>query len=63
MTLLNQNFNVRSLKSLGVPCESYSGLLSSILMIKPLQEICLVIIGEVGDDDWQLDQLLTIFKR
>ena len=55
--------NVRSLKSLGVPRESYGGLLSSILMIKLPQEFRLVITREVGDDDWQLDQLLTIFKR
>ena len=55
--------NVRSSKSLGVPRESYCGLLSSILMIKLLQEFRLVITKEVGDDDWQLDQLLTIFKR
>ena len=54
--------NVRSLKSLGVPRESYGGLLSSILMIKLPQEFRLVITREV-DDDWQLDQLLAIFKR
>ena len=47
--------NVRSLKSLGVPRETYGGLLSSILMIKLPQEM--------GNDDWQLDQLLAIFKR
>ena len=55
--------NVRNLKSLRVPRESYGGLLSSILMIKLPQEFRLVITREVGDDDWQLDQLLTIFKR
>ena len=27
------------------------------------QEFCLVITREMGDDDWQLDQLLDIFKR
>ena len=42
--------NVRSLKSLGVPRESYGGLLSSILMIKLPQEFRLVITREVGDD-------------
>ena len=55
--------NVRSLKSLGVPRESYGGLLSSILMNKLPQEFRLVITREMGNDDWQLDQLLTIFKR
>ena len=59
----NVESNVRSLKSLGIPRESYGGLLSSILMIKLPQEFRLVITREVGHDDWQLDQLLTIFKR
>ena len=43
--------NVRSLKSLEVPRESYGGLLSSLLMIKLPQEFCLVIIRQVGDND------------
>ena len=55
--------NVRSLKSLGVSRESYRGLLSSILMNKLSQEFHLVITREMGDDDWQLDQLLDVFKR
>ena len=55
--------NFRSLKSLGVPRETYGGLLSSILMIKLPQEFRLVITREMGNDDWQLDQLLAIFKR
>ena len=55
--------NVRSLKSLGVSRESYGGLLSSILMNKLPQEFHLVITREMGDNDWQLDQLLNIFKR
>ena len=53
--------NERSLKSLGVSRESYGGLLSSILMSKLPQEFRLVITREMGDDDWQLDQLLDIF--
>ena len=55
--------NVRSLKSLGVSRESHGGLLSSIVMNKLPQEFRLVITREMGDDDWQLDQLLDIFKR
>ena len=55
--------NVRSLKSLGVPRETYGGLLSSILMIKLPQDFRLVITREMGNDDWQLDQLLATFKR
>ena len=52
--------NVRSLKSLGVPPESYGGLLSSILINKLPQDFRLVITREVGEDDWKLDQLLQI---
>ena len=32
-------------------------------MNKLPQEFRLVITREMGDDDWQLDQLLDIFKR
>ena len=52
---------MRSLKSLGVPPESYGGLLSSILINKLPQDFRLVITREVGEDDWKLDQLLQIF--
>ena len=48
--------NARSLKSSGVS-------LSSIMMNKLPQESRLVITREMGDDDWQFDQLLDIFKR
>jgi len=54
--------NVGSSKSLQVSLESHGGLLSSILMNKLPQEFRLVT-GEIGDDDWQLDELLDIFKR
>ena len=55
--------NVRSLKALGVPHESYGSLLSSILMNKLPQDFRLVVAREMGDDDWQLGRLLAIFKR
>ena len=55
--------NVRSLQSLGVPRETYGGLLSSILMIKLPQEFRLFITREMGNDDWQLDQLLAILRE
>ena len=38
-------------------------LLSSILMNKLPQEFRFVVTGEIVDDDWQLDELLDIFKR
>ena len=44
---------MRSLKSLGVPRESYGGLLSSMLINKLPQDFRLVITREMGDDDWQ----------
>ena len=59
----NVESNVRSLKSLGVSRESYVSLLSSILMNKLPREFRFVITREMGDDNWQLDQLLDIFKR
>ena len=37
-------------------------LLSSILMNKLPQEFRFVVTGEIVDDDWQLDELLDIFK-
>ena len=55
--------NVRSSKSLQVSRESHGSLLSSILMNKLPQEFRLVLTGEIGDDDWQIDELLDIFKR
>ena len=59
----NVESSVRSLKSLVVSRESYGGLLTSILMNKLPEEFRLVIKRQKGDDDWQLDQLLDIFKR
>ena len=32
-------------------------------MNKLPQEFCFVVMGEIVDDDWQLDELLDIFKR
>ena len=50
--------HVRSLKSLGIPSNSYGSLLSSIIMNKLPQELRLIIGREVKDQDWQLDNIL-----
>ena len=56
-------FQVRSLKSLEVPVNSYGNLLSSLLMNRLPQEIRLLVSREIGDGEWQIDQLMTILKR
>ena len=45
----------RSLKSLGIPSNSYGSLLSSIIMNKLPQELRLIISREIKDQDWQPD--------
>lgn len=50
--------NVRSLKSLGVPAESYGSLLSTVIMNKLPSELGLIIRWKIGDDDWRLDVIL-----
>ena len=50
--------NVRSLKSLGVPAESYGSLLSTVVMNKLPTELRLIIGRKIGDDDWKLDVIL-----
>ena len=56
-------FQVRSLKSLEVPVNSYGNLLSSLLMNRLPQEIRLLVSREIGDGEWQIDQLMTILER
>ena len=52
--------NVRSLKSLGVPADSYSSLLSTVVMNKLPNELRLIIGRKIGDDDWKLDAILEL---
>ena len=56
-------FQVRSLKSFEVPVNSYGNLLSSLLMNRLPQEIRLLMSREIGDGEWQIDQLMTILER
>ena len=55
--------HVRSLKSLGVPSDSYGTLLSSIIMNKLPSDLRLVISREVKDEEWQLDRILHVFEN
>lgn len=50
--------HVRSLKSLGVPTESYGSLLSSIIMGKLPSELRLMVSREVKEGEWELDSPL-----
>ena len=56
--------NIRSLKSLNVPPESYGSLLSSVLLKKMPQEIQLIVSRNVTGTDWSnLDVLLKIVEE
>ena len=55
-------FQVRSLKSLEVPLDSYGNLLSSLLMNRLPQDLCLIISREIGDEEWNIDQLMNIVE-
>lgn len=54
---------LRGLRLLGVPSESYSSPLSSILMNKLSQELCLIVSREVTDSEWDLDRLMKVMER
>ena len=53
---------VRGLRALGVPSESYSSLLSSVLINKLPQELCLIVSCEVKGEEWELDELMKIVE-
>ena len=55
--------HVRSLKSLGVPSNSYGSLLSSIIMNKLPSDLRLVVSREIKDEEWQLDRILRVFEN
>ena len=56
-------FQVRGLKSLEIPVNSYGNLLSSLLMNRLPQEIRLLLSRQISDGEWQIEQLITILKR
>ena len=51
---------VRGLKSMSVTCNEYGSLLSSVVLSKIAQQICLIISHEIGDGDWKLDHLMKL---
>ena len=56
-------FQVRSLKSLEVPLDSYGNLLSSLFMNRLPQEFRLLVSREVGEAEWRIDDIMTIVGR
>ena len=55
--------HIRSFNSLGVKVESYSSLLSSVLLNKLPEEIQLLISRKVPEKDWGLTSLLEVFEE
>ena len=53
---------VRGLRALGVPSESYGSLLSSILINKLPQELRLIVSREVKGEEWELDELMKVIE-
>ena len=56
-------FQVRSLKSLGVPLDSYGNLLSSLFMTRLPHEFRLIVSREIGTAEWTVDQIMNIVDR
>ena len=56
-------FQVRSLKSLEVPLDSYGNLLSSLFMSRLPQELRLIVSREVGEAEWRIDEIMNIVER
>ena len=56
-------FQVRSLKSLEVPLDSYGNLLSSLFMNRLPQDLRLIVSREVGEAEWRIDDILNIVER
>ena len=55
--------HVRGLRALGVPPDSYGGLLTSVLVNKLPPEIRLIISRAMNGESWDLDQVLKIFEQ
>ena len=51
-------FQVRSLKSLEMPLDSYGNLLSSLFMNRLPQELRLIVSREVEEAEWRIDDIL-----
>ena len=55
--------HVRCLKSLDVTSASYGSILSSILMKKIPQDLCLIVSREIVSDEWDLDSLMKVIEK
>ena len=55
--------HVRCLKSLDITSASYGSLLSSILMKKISQDLCLIVSREIVRDEWDLDSLMKVIEK
>ena len=49
---------VRGLRALGIPAESYSSLLSPVILSKLPQEFCVIVSRQVREGRWHLDELM-----
>ena len=54
--------NVRGLRALGVPQESYGTLLSSIVIKKLPAEIRLIVSRKMEESDWDLGKMMEIIE-
>ena len=55
--------HVRGLRALGVPPDSYAGLLTSVLVNKLPPEIRLIVSRAMTGESWDLDQVMKIFEQ
>ena len=55
--------HVRSLKGLGISSESYSSMLSSVLMKRLPQELGVIVSRQTGTDPWNFNDLMQMVER
>ena len=55
--------HIRSLKSLGIPSESYGSLLSSVLMSKLPQEHRLIVSRTISDGEWNFEEVMAVIEK
>ena len=55
--------HVRWIESLDITSASYGSLLSSILMKKIPQDLCLIVSREIFRDEWDLDSLMKVNEK
>ena len=54
--------HIRALKSLGIPSQSYGGLLCSMLMNKLPRDLRILMSRNIKNDNWDLDRLLGLLE-